>query len=250
MTSITIDGHAHIGPREVGSEYSYMKDGYKVEQLIASMDKNGIRMATVWAMRQSPDYATANEYIADAARRYPDRIIPFIRLNPWLDASQQALVDALEKHHIRGLKLHPADENFDPDDPIVHPLLEIAERHGIPVVFHTGLNARPVPVGDAADRFPRVNMVLLHLGGPLYQDCMFVAKKCPNVYLETAQCPYVNRIAKIILEKVGEDRLIWGSDIPYSWQEIEKAKIEMAGLDERELELVMGGNLQRLLGKN
>ncbi|MDA4131320.1 MAG: amidohydrolase family protein, partial [Thaumarchaeota archaeon] len=221
-----IDGHAHIGPREIGSEYSYMSDGYSAEKLIESMDRNGIDIATVWAMRQGDDYSKANEYIVRAYKNYPNRLVPFIRLNPWLENSVASLERAVDHHEAKGLKLHPADENFDPDESIVHPLLERAEKARLPVAFHTGSNARPTLVGDVADRFPRVKMILLHLGGQLYQDCMFVARKCDNIYLETAQCPYVNRIANLILEKVGPDRLIWGSDIPYSWHEIEKVKVD------------------------
>jgi len=48
----------------------------QLEQLIRSMDANGIKMATVFAMRRLDDYNEANQYIASSAKKYPDRIIP------------------------------------------------------------------------------------------------------------------------------------------------------------------------------
>ena len=242
-----VDGHAHLGPREIGEEYVSMKEVYSASELIRSLDANGIDMALVWAMRQSDDYTLANTYIAKAAKANPDRLVPFARLNPWLENSAELLERVIRSDGVKGLKLHPADECFDADDGIVHPLLEVAEKQGIPVVFHSGVTARPAVIGMAADRFPGVKMVLLHLGTSLYQDCMFVAKKCNNVYLETSQCPYLHRIGRLLVDKVGADRVIWGSDIPYHYEEVEKRKIELAGLREDETRLVMGENALRLV---
>jgi predicted TIM-barrel fold metal-dependent hydrolase len=188
------------------------------------LGQNGIDMAVVWAMRQSDDYIAANRYITNAAKANSDRLVAFARLNPWLADSAAKLQKAVKIDGAKGLKLHPTDECFDADDSIVHPLLEVAEKERIPVVFHSGVTARPAIIGMAADRFPNVKMVLAHLGTILYDDCMFVAKKCDNVYLETSQCPFLHRIGRTVVRKVGIDRVIWGSDVPYHFQEIEKRK--------------------------
>ena len=240
-----VDGHAHLGPREIGDEYAAMGQLYSAEQLIQSMDANGVRMATVFAMRQHDDYAEANQYIAEAASRYPDRIIAYARYNPWFENSSQLFERAIKNDGVKGLKLHPGDDAYDPDDAMVHPLLELAEKAQIPVVLHTGGDAKPTMVGLVADRFPRVNFVLLHLSG--YHDHVFVARKCENFYLETSQCLYLHRIARQVIDKVGAYKVIWGTDVPYHFQEVEKRKIELAGLTEEELRLIMGRNVLRLL---
>ncbi len=242
-----VDGHAHLGPREIGEEYESMTEVYSAKEMIRSLDANRIDIAVVFAMRQADDYGKANRYIAEAARSNPKRLVAFARLNPWLEKSPEMLQQAVRQEDVKGLKLHPADECFDADDAIVHPLLELADKHRLPVIFHTGATARPALIGMAADRFPHVNMLLAHLGTNLYQDCIFVAKKCENVYLETSQCPFLPRIARMVVLKVGAHRVIWGSDIPYHFQEIERRKIELARLKEEELRLVMGGNVLRLL---
>jgi len=239
-----IDGHAHLGPREIGDEYATMGNFYSVEQLIQSMDANGIDVAIVFAMRQLDDYSDANQYITSSGNKHPDRIIPFARLNPWMKNNVGQLKRAIGDG-VRGLKLHPGDDLFDPDDPMVHPLLELAEKARIPVVLHTGGTSKATMVGLVADRFPRVNFVLLHLSD--FHDHVFVAKKCENVYLETSQCLYLYRIARQIVDAVGAHKVIWGTDVPYHYQEIEKRKIELAGLKDEERRLIMSGNIRRLL---
>jgi len=242
----TIDGHAHIGPREVGAEYANMPYIYSGNELIRSMDENKVDKALVWAMRQSDDYRYANDYIAKAAKEN-SRLIPFARVNPWYETSAQWLENAIEKDGFKGIKLHPSDEAFDPDEGIVHPILEVAERNRVPVVFHSGLTARPAGIGMIADRFPKVKIILAHLGTELYTDCIFVAKKCSNVFLETSQCPFLPRIAKQLVQRVGAERVIWGSDVPYHFQAIEKQKLELAGLAPEELRLVIAQNVLRIL---
>ena len=243
---LVIDGHTHIGLREIGSEYAYMGRLIPAKELIRSMDLNGITKALVWPMRQLGDYDSANRLVLQEGKRNPDRIIPFVRMNPWFEGSPERLKAYIAKG-ARGVKLHPADENFSPDEKFVHPLMEIAEKARIPVAVHTGGgSALPSLVGELASRFPKVKVILLHLAS--YYDSSFVAHKCDNVYLETSQCLYLHRIAKMVVENVGPDRVIWGSDFPYHYQEIERRKIELAGLRGDHLRLVLGGNLLQILG--
>jgi len=168
-------------------------------------------------------------------------------VNPWRE-TPESLREAFRKG-FRGLKLHPNDESFCPNDSLVFPFLEVAEKEKKPVIIHSHqMGTQPCLIGDLADHFPSVAIMIGHMGTDLYQDSMFVAKKCPNVYLETSQCPFLHRIARRLVEFLGEGKIIWGSDTPYHFQEVEKRKIELAGLSEMEFEAITWRNLARLLG--
>jgi hypothetical protein len=220
---------------------------YPPEQLLESMDTNQVDMAVVFAMRSAGKYDEHNQYILDSAKKYSKRLIPFIRINPWKD-SPEILRKAFDDG-FRGLKLHPNDESFYPNDSQVFPFLEVVEKAKKPVIIHSHQQGtQPCLIGDLADHFPSVPIMIAHMGTDLYQDSMFVAKKCSNVYLETAQCPFLHRVAKNIVETLGEGKIVWGSDIPYHFQEIEKRKIELAGLTEREFEAITWHNIARLVG--
>jgi len=220
---------------------------YPPESLLESMNKNGIDIAVVFAMRSVGTYDEHNRHILESAKKYSDRLVSFVRINPWKDQPER-LREAFDSG-FRGLKLHPNDESFYPNDSLVFPFLEVCEKTKKPVIIHSHQQGiQPCLIGDLADHFPSVPIMIAHMGIDLYQDSMFVAKKCPNVYLETAQCPFTHRIGKNLVEVLGEGKIVWGSDIPYHFHEIEKQKMELAGLTEREFEAITLHNIARIVG--
>jgi hypothetical protein len=69
----------------------------------------------------------------------------------------------------------------------------IAQKHGVPVVFHTGDTysttaklkyADPLTIDEVAVDFPKVTFVIAHMGNPWIQSAAEVAYKNPNVYIE------------------------------------------------------------------
>lgn len=78
-------------------------------------------------------------------------------------------------------------------DPAYRPLYEIAARHHVPVVFHTGDTsstkgklkyADPLTIDEVAVDFPGTNFVIAHCGNPWIESAAEVAYKNPNVYTE------------------------------------------------------------------
>jgi predicted TIM-barrel fold metal-dependent hydrolase len=127
--------------------------------------------------------------------------------------------------------------------------MEEASRLRIPVQIHSHQpGSQPALIGDLADRFPDVTVVMAHMGMASYKDAIFVARKCPNVVLETSAQPWTHRICRTVMDTVGVTRLVFGSDAPLHHQEIELRKVQMASLSEEELRLVLGGNIARIVG--
>jgi predicted TIM-barrel fold metal-dependent hydrolase len=78
-------------------------------------------------------------------------------------------------------------------DPAYEPAYALAERFGVPVVFHTGDTysttaklkyADPLTVDEVAVDHPKVTFVLAHLGNPWIASAAEVAYKNPNVVLD------------------------------------------------------------------
>lgn len=83
--------------------------------------------------------AVPNEEIAEAARRYPDAIIPFASIDPAKGrAGARRVRDLVERHGVRGFKFHPNVQAFYPNDRAAYPLYEAIEECGAIAVFHTG----------------------------------------------------------------------------------------------------------------
>jgi predicted TIM-barrel fold metal-dependent hydrolase len=81
---------------------------------------------------------------------------------------------------------YPSDKNYEP-------AYKLAEKYGVPVVFHTGDTydskgklkySHPLTVDEVAVDHPKVTFVIAHCGNPWFDSAAEVAYKNPNVYLE------------------------------------------------------------------
>jgi predicted TIM-barrel fold metal-dependent hydrolase len=110
------------------------------------------------------------------------------------DAEHLRRADAvLAGGRVRALKVYLGYLHFPPDHPGYRPYYELAERHRLPVVFHTGDTyspaaklryAQPLLVDDVAVDHPRVKFVLAHLGNPWLTDAAEVVYKNCNVWAD------------------------------------------------------------------
>ena len=78
-------------------------------------------------------------------------------------------------------------------DPAYEPVYKLAEKYGVPVVFHTGDTydqdgfvkyADPLQIDEVAVKHRKVNFVIAHCGNPWHQTAAQVAYKNDNVYIE------------------------------------------------------------------
>lgn len=223
------------------------------EALIPLLDEAGIRRAVIMAYGDAPvPRPESFEYVASAASRYPDRFWAFARLTPRQpEASARLLEHAVRERGFKGLKLHPVSFAMPPGHPDVVSLIRAAARLRAPVLFHSGDDGQstPLEIAPAAAACPEAVIILGHMGGYFHTgDAIEVARAYPNVALETSAMPYPWRIRDAV-RAIGAERVLFGSDGPGCQPALELDKVRRAGLSEPELELVLGGNLVRLLGR-
>ena len=168
----------------------------------------------------------SNEFVAALCGRHPDRLIGFATVSPWDEDAAGTLEAAVKGLGLRGLKLHPPLQGFAPNDPAMGPVYKKASELGIPVVFHVGTtpfgslcrlaHADPLLVDDVAVEFPKLRIMLTHLGTLWHNEAFMVVEKNPNVFIDTAA--YLYEIASILtpdlLQRIGHHKVIFGSDYP------------------------------------
>jgi predicted TIM-barrel fold metal-dependent hydrolase len=100
---------------------------------------------------------------------------------------------ALASGRVRALKAYLGYLHYGPGDPGYRPYYELAERHKVPVVFHTGDTysplaklryAQPLLVDEVAVDHPRVRFVLAHLANPWLTEAAEVVYKNFNVWAD------------------------------------------------------------------
>lgn len=220
------------------------------DKIVGLLDEAGIDMAVIMTYTDLPGLnPDALDYIVGAAERFPGRLIPFVRVNPnHRDAMEEILEEAVQRG-VRGVKFHPTTTLAHPAEEPTLAVLRRSAELGLPALFHCGDDPYTTPqvFGLAAEAVPECEIVMAHMGGYLHvEDAIDVAERYPNLFLETSAMPYPDEIRKAI-DRVGPERVVFGSDGPGCNPTLERRKIDDLGLDDQSLSLILGGNAARLL---
>lgn len=250
-----IDSHTHLGlaPGE-----------RRAEELVAMLDEYAIERAiafpAVSGLTGSPrKIATANDYLAEAMRQHPSRIVGFCTVNPY---HEQEAWDELERAVVlglRGLKLHPPVQGFVLSNrALLDPLLERVHRLRLPVVIHTGVRVGGLPyvlvnladIKVLAQAYTGVTFIVAHMGwgGRDSHGVDELARDCPNVWFDTAGVNSPTLIRQVA-DAGAADRILYGSDFPFLHPKVELLRVELAALPAEVEAGVLGGNARRLLGE-
>ena len=183
----------------------------------------------------------------------PDRLVAFTAVDIKGSNAVEQFERAVVEHGARGLKIHPTFQAVPADDEVwVYPLVEKARQLKVPVMFHSGEGpyALPWQIGLVAMDFPDVTVIMAHMGlaSIAYTDgAINMAKKAPNLFLETSGVVYDTPIAKAV-QVLGAERVIYGSDCPINNPAHEIMKIQVARISEEDKRKILGENICRILG--
>ena len=238
-----IDAHCHVGKGMMNSQTP--------ESLLEQMDRLGISQSVIvpWDQAVAVDNESGNDYVLSLADRYPDRLIPFCTVNPWYG---RRAVDELKRavgRGAKGLKINPVYQGYQLTDPILYPVIEAAVELNIPIYVPTGIPvmSMPLQLKHLACEFPEGVFIQGHFGATdFWIDAIPSVENCPNIYVDTSY-NIVSLIEKAV-KTLGAERVIFSSDSPYLSLQSELEKIDMLAVSEREKELIVSGNIQRLLG--
>ncbi len=219
-----------------------------------------------WPARpRFPEHAAAladgNRWACAAAREHP-ALLAFVCVHPAVMGAQEIAehVAALEP---AGVKLHTIGQRLDPDDPGLHPLYALCEERRLPVIAHCGPDrhgrdfATPRAFAPVLARFPRLPLVLAHLGGATWRDVPALADAFPGVRFDLSEIvswtgsergPSTEQLAGLV-RAVGVPRVLFGSDFPwYDPAEVADRVRALPGLGPDEVDAILGGNAAELLG--
>lgn len=242
-----IDVHCHLFER-----FEYLR-GLSVEDIVATLDEAGVEKTVMFTLSGLfHDARRANDEIADAAARHPDRLIPFATVNPRDgDAALEEMERSVKELGHRGFKLHPWNSSFFANSPAAHEVARKGEELGVPFIIHSGTppSSSPLQIAEMARVAPGTDFMLAHMGLPdLWKEALSAAMRYPNIYLETSGTPSL--AIRTAVQRLGAERVIYGSDLPFGGREniffqIQKIKdLELSDAEER---LILRGNAERVL---
>ena len=241
-----IDCHSHVGISRADAAVDLTDPWYTAggdpELLIRRAREAGIDRRVIFPV-ENTTFTEANEEVSEICRRYPGQFIGFAKHNPVNEKGRirSLLFREVRELGLRGLELH--------DEPSPE-MLDAVRDLGIPVLYHP---QRVALYEDFLPSYPTINFILAHLGSDQSEDWrehlagIELAKFYPNVYLDTSSVVLTRYLEKAVLELPAE-KIVFGSDETEIDCRVEIFKIRVLKLPREKEELILGGNMLRLLG--
>jgi len=237
--TLIIDAHNHIGDRHAATQTGV--------ELVAKLDVAGVDRAVIMPFVEG---TFDNSVIDREAAAFPGRLIPFCSVNPWdRGLAVEEIRHCVEDLGFKGLKLHPTIHGYRlGDHGLMDPIFSAARDLGIVVTSHgaSDLYNNPAEFAEMARSYPEVPLLMVHMGVFWLTDLAIEkASEHLNLFLDTSRAP-IFEIAQAVRE-AGPEKVIWGTDSPFVDYEWEFKKMSRVSDSREAYELVVGGNIARLL---
>ena len=246
MPSKIVDIHPHIVSRDTvrypvtpigGTRSEWSKErSVTLEELVAAMDEAGVDKAAI--VHSSTTYGFNNDYVVDAVAAHPKRFTGVFSVN----ITQPDAPDRMRNWYgkgMTGMRIYARGSTIKEawlalDDPVSFPAWERASELGISVATNMhGTGPGLEQIKSTLKRFPRVRLIIDHLGRPPVEDGppydaakdYFTLGDFPNCYLKLTPSG-LNSVLKgkatadTLIPKLvsvfGAERIAWGSNYPAS----------------------------------
>lgn len=220
----------------------------------------GVRGFTALVYPHKPQMAAwLNQWAAEFSRTTPD-CLATATFYPEPDAD--GYVEAAIRGGTRVFKSHLQVGRYDPNDTLLDRVWGMIEDARVPVVIHCGSgpvpgeHTGPEPIRRLLRRYPRLRLIIAHMGMPEYTEFLDICASSADVRLDTTMAftPFVEEKMPFPPAQLGRlrqfgDRIVFGSDfpnIPYSYADALRSITELSGIDDAWLRRVFYQNAATL----
>jgi predicted TIM-barrel fold metal-dependent hydrolase len=235
-----VDVHTHVWERPAHLGDAFIADakaaaGASYKDIAVDLDEHWRAMepvdrAIVLGFRaRHVDVLVPNEYVAEYVGRHPGKLIGFCSVDPNDADGVEQLDYAVKTLGLRGLKVGPIYQNIHPQDERFLALMARAEALGVPVLIHQGTTfcsnvslelANPILLQPIALKFPKLRMLIAHMGHPWIAETLVLIRKHPHFYTDISALyyrPWQFYNALVLAMEYGVlDKLLFGTDYPFT----------------------------------
>ena len=195
--------------------------------------------------------------INDGSKRsidlYPDIFTCFCYVNPDnpVDFSVAEIERRVQDEGFRGVKLEAC---VNARDKRMDPIMETAERLKVPVLHHawyntlgpSGNESTAGDIANLASRFPRVPIIMAHLGGARVRGVQDL-KPYSNLHIDTSGSQPMTGLVEYAVRELGPERVLYGSDVPGRDYSAQIGRVTGARVSDTVKEKILYGNAARLV---
>jgi len=235
--------------------------GVPAEQFIADMDAAGFEKVFVAALKMGSykvkwlanDFT--NEEVHDMIKKYPDRLIGMAGYDPMnVMESVRGIKKAVKEYGFKGVYAHTLGWDIAADDRRMYPCYTTCVELGIPFSMQIGHSlelmpsegGRPIHIDKVALDFPELVFIASHTGWPWVEECIAMASKHSNVYIDiAAHLPrYLEPPLVQFMDTRGQDKVLFGTN-SFGLKRCKQQLLEMA-LKEETKRKVLRDNAVRI----
>lgn len=260
-----IDFHTHCFPEKIAQRalknLSFVSGGLKyytdgtVESLISvSKAQKTDKCVVLNIATNEKQQENVNNFAAEINKK--DSIIAFGSVFPKAKNAIYEL-ERIKALGLKGVKLHPEYQEFFVDDESLKPIYKKISQLGLILVFHSGTDyAYKMPFHCMPDNLLNAlkwidsPVVAAHWGGAGCGEEV-IEKLCgKDIYFDTSfgYSHMPKSVAERIIEKHSSEKILFGTDAPWSTTNREMRLLNSLELSETELTNIYSKNAIKLLG--
>lgn len=195
---------------------------------------------------------TINDATISMVQRHPGRIFGLCFLNPELP--ERFLVDEILRCSDAGLAGVKLEYEVNARDARLDPIMETLAARDAFLLHHSwyktvhkaAQESDPSDIACLAGRHPRTKILMAHLTAGGIRGVLDIQNH-PNVSVDTSGSPPVSGLVEYAVEKLGAERVVFGSDFPIRDFACQLGRIEGARVSSEDRELILWKNAARLL---
>ncbi|HVB33571.1 MAG TPA: amidohydrolase family protein [Patescibacteria group bacterium] len=280
---------------ELGEKRIAEMDAAGIDVQVLSLTVPGVEQLD--ASEAVPIARDENDLLAEAVRKHPDRFAGFAALpTPAPEKAAEELERTVREYGFKGALINGHARGRYLDDPFFSPILERAEALNVPIYVHptrppkavieasyagfapavvdvfasygwgwhieTAVHVIRLAVGGVFDRFPKLQIIIGHLGEglPFMLPRMAALKPVTknlrrpvtdyfreNVHYTFGGFNFTSTFLNLLME-VGVDRIMFSTDYPYAPMDQARSFLEGLPVSPSDREKIAHGNAERLLG--
>ena len=236
--NVLIDWHTHCWTRDTVSDAAreeMKKHGVRATDAGPESHQKGVvdsaqkfmviapptAVATLLARKQSNDFVS--EYIS----KFPGRGVGLCSIHPADEGAVEEVERGMTDLGLKGLKLSPVYQGFDPWDPKAWALYDkVNELNGV-VMFHMGGGyppsatlewGNPILLDKIGRKYTDLRIIVAHFGQPMMEETVVLMRKNKNIWTDLSarfhrKWQLYNGL-QVAIEYQVHDRILFGSDFP------------------------------------
>src|SRR5579885_2072984 len=266
------DVHVHLFPERLFKAIWdwFEKNGWTVryqiqaDEAVRRLREIGVARFVLLNYAHKPGMSESlNAWTHEFCKKYSD-IIPFGAIHPEDHDVAGELDRCFRDYGFQGLKFHTHVTGIRPDDERMFPIYEKLVEHDRWLMLHSGNGpslrgykeqtrhvSGAVFTRNMLRRFPRMKVIVPHLGADEFEEFFALMEEFPNLRMDTTMAVSGFFPVEVPWEKIERfsDRILYGSDFPNIPYEMstEIAAIHKSPLSENAKRRILRENAERIL---